>query len=265
MKDKIHIRDNNFAHSPSSSWYHTPEFFDWVRNQDDLSDEIVITKLTDVYMYPNKKVYGWIIEPPEINDLEYNFAIEKIDLFEKIFTYDKNLLLKSEKFVFIPIGGCWIDKQDIRIYKKTKLVCTINSNKKITTLHKFRHQIISSLKNVDLFGSGYEYVDKKIDILKDYMFCIVIENQQMDFLFTEKIIDCFVTGTIPIYKGCKSIGNFFNINGIITFETLEELEKILNNLSEDFYLSKINYLKENLDLAKKYLVADDLIYNNLKK
>jgi len=263
-KDTLHIRDVNFAHSTSSSWYHTPKHFDWVRNQDDLTDKIVITKLTDVHLYPNKKVYGWIIEPPEINNSEYDFAINNIDLFEKIFTYNKDLLMRSEKFVFIPIGGCWIDREEMKIYEKTKLVCTINSNKKVTELHKFRHEMVSSLKSVDLYGSGYQYINKKIDVLKDYMFCIVIENQQIDFLFTEKIIDCFVTGTIPIYKGCKSIGDFFNTDGIITFETLEDLEDILNNLSYELYLSKSDSIKENFDLSTQYLVADDLIYENLK-
>ncbi len=264
MRDKLHIRDINFAHSSSSSWYHIPKNFDWVRNQDEFADKIVVTKLADVYLYPNKKVYGWIIEPPEINNSEYEFAINNIDLFEKIFTYNKDLLIKSEKFVFIPIGGCWIDKEEMKIHNKTKLVCTINSNKKTTQLHKFRHDMVSSLKDVDLYGTGYGPIDKKIDVLKNYMFCIVVENQQMDFLFTEKIIDCFVTGTIPIYKGCKSIGDFFNIDGIITFETLEDLEDILINLSSNLYFSKIESIHKNFDLSARYLVADDLIYENLK-
>ena len=36
------------------------------------------------------------------------------------------------------------------------------------------------------------------------MFSVCIENDVYDTYFTEKILDCFATGTIPIYKGTKN-------------------------------------------------------------
>jgi hypothetical protein len=78
------------------------------------------------------------------------------------------------------------------------------------------------------------------------------------------LIDCFITGTIPIYWGCPSIGNFFDSGGIITFDSLEQLDGIINNLDGE-YEKRIESVKRNFDLCKKYLVADDIIYEKIKK
>ena len=62
------------------------------------------------------------------------------------------------------------------------------------------------------------------------------------------------------------IDKFFDKNGIITFDNVTELffiiEKINNNeIKYEDYLEGIN---NNFELSKKYLLADDDIYNTLK-
>ena len=84
------------------------------------------------------------------------------------------------------------------------------------------------------------------------MFSIVIENSKEDYYFTEKLTDCLLSGTIPIYWGCPSIGDFFNIKGMIIFDTLDELKEILNNLTIEKYKSMELYIKENFEKAKEY-------------
>ena len=73
-----------------------------------------------------------------------------------------------------------------------------------------------------------------------------------------------MTGTIPIYWGCPSIGNFFDIDGVITFDSLEELEDVLNKITPELYNSKIESIKSNFELAKKYILSEDWIYENTK-
>jgi hypothetical protein len=117
----------------------------------------------------------------------------------------------------------------------------------------------------DVYGYGYNPIADKIEGLKDYMFSIAIENCKSDYYFTEKLIDCFVTGTIPIYWGCPSISKFFNTDGILSFNSLEELRDILKGLTPELYYSKISAVKENYELAKQYLVADDILYDEFSK
>jgi hypothetical protein len=92
------------------------------------------------------------------------------------------------------------------------------------------------------------------------MFSIAMENCKKDFYFTEKLIDCFRTKTIPIYWGCPSIGNFFDINGMITFNTVAELNTILSKITNEYYYSKIESIENNYKKSFEY----DTFFNNFK-
>jgi hypothetical protein len=94
------------------------------------------------------------------------------------------------------------------------------------------------------------------------MFSITVENCQQDYYFSEKLIDTILTGTIPIYWGCPSIGDFFDIDGLIVFNTLDELENILDNISPELYFEKINVIHKNFEIAKKYTLSENWIYEN---
>jgi hypothetical protein len=266
--DKLYIKDTLFAHAFSSSWYNKPKNFEWTR---DYNQEYLILTDDDIFnvdIYENKNMYAWLLESPSIKKQSYNFIKDNYNKFEKIFTFDKNLIKLSDKFIFIPIGGCWLNEEDRKIYEKTKDLSIIVSNKRQTDGHKLRHNIVSAFSDdydIDLFGNGYKFINNKIEALKDYKFSIVVENCKSDYYFTEKIIDCFQTGTIPIYWGCPSINDFFKLDNKFIFNSLEELEAILTKIKNkeiiyDNYLDSVFY---NYEQSKKYLVADDLIYEKI--
>ena len=85
------------------------------------------------------------------------------------------------------------------------------------------------------------------------MFGVAIENTQHNGYFTEKIIDCFLQKTIPIYWGCSNIGEFFNIDGIITFTSVDNAIIQINNLDEDYYNTCLEAINENYKLAIQYI------------
>jgi hypothetical protein len=265
MEYKIPIQDKKFDHSFSSSWYNRPTHFEWIRNNYENFNFVVLTNLFDVDKYPNKKVIGWIIEPPTIDGSQYEYAKVNHHKFFKIFTYDEELMNITDKFELVPIGGSWIEVDERKIYQKNKLLNIIVSEKKMTFGHILRHRIVESFSQLDVMGRGYKIYDKKVDMLRDYMFSIVVENQKMNSLFTEKIIDCFMTGTIPLYYGCPKISEYFDDRGIICFDTLEELQDIIKNLSIEDYTRRIEFVNENFELAKKYVIADDIIFDKLKE
>ena len=84
------------------------------------------------------------------------------------------------------------------------------------------------------------------------MFHIGVENTRHNNYFTEKITDAFLTKTFPIYWGCPNIGEYFNMDGVITFETADELTSIINNLTPEFYESKKEVMEENFERALYY-------------
>ena len=90
------------------------------------------------------------------------------------------------------------------------------------------------------------------------MFSFAVENDTYDTYFTEKILDCFATGTIPVYMGTKKVVEYFNPDGIIFFDGSFDL----STLSEELYLSKMEAIKDNFERVKDYSVLDDWIYKN---
>ena len=81
---------------------------------------------------------------------------------------------------------------------------------------------------------------------------IVVENEQRNNWVTEKLIDCFASKTIPIYWGASNIGEYFNVDGMIIFNTIEELKDILDNLDEKFYDDRTDIIEENYSKSKAY-------------
>lgn len=83
--------------------------------------------------------------------------------------------------------------------------------------------------------------NKKVDLLKKYKFCIAIENSIItwkegnkyeaplinDDYVTEKLTDCLLAGSIPIYFGPKSIDKFLpHSNSIINFRDYNSIKNL---------------------------------------
>jgi len=197
------------------------------------------------------KKYAWIMDGKIIYPHIYKHLKENLDLylktFELIFTHDKSLCQLHDKIKFTPANSTWI--KNMQIYPKSKLLSMVCSNKDWTDGHKFRLKIRDLYMNrADIFGAN-GIVPKEVG-LKDYMFSIAIENMVYPTYFTEKILDCFATGTIPIYWGCRDISEHFNKDGIIFLD--EFIDNDPNNISPELYYSKMDAIKENFELCKKY-------------
>ena len=197
-----------------------------------------------------------------------------LDAYDMFITHDLRLLPISPKFRYVPTNALpWV--QNKQIYPKTKMISMIGSAKTLCPGHEFRQEIINKYsEQIDHFGNGFPgnelpwtYVDESRNIesgkllgLKDYRFSIAMENDNYDVILCEKITDCFLTGTIPIYYGCPNIDEFFDINGIIAFTTQEELDQILNTLTPELYESKLHSVKANFERAFNYPTDTNSMY-----
>ena len=125
--------------------------------------------------------------------------------------------------------------------------------------HKLRLEWIDRIGDqLDLYGRGFNEIINKEEGLCDYMFSVAIENGQYETYFTEKLLDCFATGTIPVYLGAPDIEKHFNADGIINLS--DEFD-----VSEDIYNDKLDAIQDNLERAKKMEVLEDFIYENYLK
>lgn len=260
-KPLVRIKNFSFSHDLSSCAWTEPTYFNWIRDQSP-ADEY--TFVTDEYLkdYADSNSIAFLVEPPSVNGPAYQFAYENQHKFKYILTFCEDLIKVCKNGLFYPYGATRLNKNQRKIFSKQKNISLILSNKIFTDGHRFRHACKNFVlnKNVDIFqAKGEEYVDK-FDTCQLYRYSIVVENGKYESYFSEKIIDCLVTGVIPIYHGCPSIDKFFNPDGIIKFNSLEELDVILKYADNKLYELKMDAIKENFELAKKYLIAEDWIY-----
>lgn len=196
-------------------------------------------------------------ETPDLNNIKKQL-IEYGSKFTKVYSFDKDVLREvkgSELFCF---GSCWVVdeksvyKNHFDTNKKFKL-SFIRSFKNNLPGHKLRYEIeklVTKKYNFELLFPR-EKIVSKVPLFIDSMFHITIENSSHDNYFTEKIIDCFMSYTIPIYWGSPNIAEYFDQNGIIKFNSKEELENILTNLTEEDYFSRLQSVKKNYEIAKE--------------
>jgi hypothetical protein len=271
---KIPIIDNNLCHSKGCSPTISPKLLEWFHVNSNiqygkslLNNKKIPLFVTDNFLIHNYVVHkkvGWLLEPKAINpnlytDRALNFIHKH---YTYVLTHEKDLVEKYNNFLFVP--GCSVFAiVNETIPVKDKLVSIITSSKNQTEGHKFRIETTKKVKGYDLFGRGFKEIRFKNEALEPYMFSIAIENSISNSYFTEKVLDCFCTKTIPIYRGCD-LSKWFNSDGIIYFQTHEELQDIIDNkLSKEFYESKKSAIEENyLKVTSEYLCVEDFIVKN---
>jgi len=261
-----------------------PTKFDWCLDAGDCDIHVDHGLLfqPDLSIFKEKR-YGWICESKDIIPEVYNFIIlnHKVlfnNFYNKIFTCDRSLLLLNSNFKFVPNGSNypWIKKENWSSFidDKNKICSMFASPKLATPGHVYRHEIakIAISKGYDVYGGAHGSKrtvtdpqnpwNTKIDGMKSYMFNIVIENSVYDDYYTEKLTDCFASGTIPIYSGTDNIPSIFDKNGIIKLEKGKE-EEILNSLTEELWQSKRSSIENNLKALNDLKMADDVLFEKV--
>jgi hypothetical protein len=100
----------------------------------------------------------------------------------------------------------------------------------------------------------------------DSQFHIAIENtNRIKNAFSEKLIDCFHTRTIPIYYGPSNIGDFFNSKGIFIVNDVSEIIDVCNSLNESTYDLLREVIEENYNLSLNYKNMEETMVLNVKK
>tara|TARA_R100001594_G_scaffold136710_1_gene179221 strand:+ start:886 stop:1785 length:900 start_codon:yes stop_codon:yes gene_type:complete len=268
--------------TPEGYREHTEEKMDWVHKQPKFDGPAVFTDKDLLSPWVDQvestKKIAWILECREIHPFAYQHILAMEHKFDHIFTFDEELLERSDRYVKNLIASSRVSHADAGLHEKSKLASLIASNKNWARGHKLRHIVAKNVQgryDVELWGSGYRpwgnpnipsaaaQQEGKNEPLQDYFFSITIMNSKQNNYFTETLVDVFRHGTIPIFWGCDNVGDYFNTDGILTFNTGPELFKILDNLSPDLYYERYDAVKENFETAKKYMSMHDTFADNL--
>lgn len=279
-RNKITVIGAGFYTHLSSNSDLKPKLFEWTTEDTPIKVFIdgAIGHGINYKKKPGEQKIGWICESRAIF---YEWGIKKdifehnlnliCDSYDRIFFADREFCKKNPKLEFGFAGSNlpWCKNQ--KIFDKTKLVSMFASSKKVTVGHHKRHEIAEKFKGkIDIFGGaagssrlgegGSPWPDKSAAI-NDYMFQIVLENDSYKTYFTEKVTDCFATGTIPVYWGAPDIGDYFNKDGIIILDDNFNID----DLTPELYYSKINAIKDNFERVQNLMSSDDWLFNKIKE
>lgn len=231
-----------------------PTFFQWVK-----ASQYEARFVTDRHIREarGERQIAWLLEPYFLHPENYHYARNKN--FDAVLTHNR-YFADNLGWIWVPRGGSWIDFNAWKMYPKSKNVSLIVSDKNSTRGHRLRHEVLKEFGSLidGVYGVG-EFT-RKFDCLADYRFSIVIENESCPGFFTEKLLDCFAVGTIPIYWGDPNVSRTFHGNGIVSFDrlgVLEETLRLIRNDGQHVYQAKKEYVDYNFGAAGYYAVAED--------
>jgi hypothetical protein len=200
--------------------------------------------------------------------------------YDKIVTSNPEVLDKCSNAKFMVYGTTWLNKSKhhpdsfgkftddlVTLQKELSLsmVCgslygkpgynlrhiIFQNQDKILVSKKFYSSTRFMIPNVPTLPN-----DDKIHLFNS-MYSVAIESTQEVNYFSEKIVDCLITKTIPIYWGCPNISDFFdtsywlNVNELLNFK-----------FTDDYYYSNLEKININFEKSKQY--CDNIIERILK-
>ena len=187
---------------------------------------------------------------PDLNYADYALAHFHINYLDKYFKYQTLFLRKISDINQIREK---VIKEPIR----KKFCAAVISN----CYSIFRLDFIKKLNNykkVDMGGHCKNNINKtvsnKIEFLSQYKFSIAMENSKGDGYISEKIIDSFNAGTIPIYFGDYIIDEFINPKTYILVKGVADINKkieYIKRIDKDDNLY-ISFLKEKPIIDSKF-------------
>jgi hypothetical protein len=202
---------------------------------------------------------------------------EKYESAKAVFTWNDELIDNKKYFKFnFPWG--YSNKMKIGLNHKDKF-CTLIAGYKLSK-HKLElyHDRIYAIRyfeknhpdEFDLYGRGWpvtfdpdqplEYfpsyrgeLEDKLSVLERYKFSICYENaRDIQGYITEKILDCFAAGCVPVYWGASNITDHIPAECFIdrrNFDNYDDLYLFMKNMRDEEYLeyqkNMLNFLQSD--------------------
>ena len=200
-----------------------------------------------------------LLEPRSMLGPAYEYVLQHHDYFGAIFTHDSEILRKCSHAHPLVWADVWLTTDS----EKTKGISLCTSPKNWCPLHDGRLRLYEYYKDKDDVDTFYgNWNDPKLpaidarDYLEHYKFSIVIENDIDDLWYTEKILNCFATKTVPIYVGSHAIGKLFDPEGIVKIEKWEDVPYAvlylqLSGLDKEYALRQ-QAIEENFKRVEQY-------------
>lgn len=132
--------------------------------------------------------------------------------------YSPDASLRGSKFIHthgaLPwhVGKSYDELKKRGPGEKPRRLSWITSSTGTLAGHRRRMRFREALQReveFDLWGRGFTFIADKWDGLAPYRYSLAVENHVCERYWTEKIADCFLSRTLPIYCGATDLGRYF--------------------------------------------------------
>ena len=197
---------------------------------------------------------------PDLNFADYAVGLGHLNHLDRCFTfpfivYELNLRnIKIKDFEMIR-------NEVLNSAPREKFCAAVITNPIGFRLHFIKE--LNKYKTIDMGGRFHNnvggFVKDKIQFLKKYKFSFAMENSEADGYASEKIIDSFLAGTIPIYYGDYMIDEYINPKSYILIRNERDIQNKMN------YIIKIDK-DDNLyrSILKEKVFVDDFFVDNIQ-
>lgn len=202
---------------------------------------------------PPQHIWAIMQEPPN----EYYKNMHWGDVwYHRVYTQREDLL--GKRYIHSQPALPWHVNKDYDYLKRCgvpikdhRLSC-VTSDIAYFEGHRARLRFLDKLRQhleFDLFGRGFSPVQDKWDALASYRYSLAIENFRNSYYWSEKLADCFLAWTMPIYYGCTNIAKYFPSEAMVSIDPDDPtaIERIKETISSDLYhrnLDAIAYARE---------------------
>lgn len=219
--------------------------------------------------YSREKNVLFVWEPPVV--MPYNYHRNFPYFFSAIFTWDDTALDNKTYVKMLPPQSSLTMIENRVDFDNKKLCTLINGyhvydhpaelySERVKAIEFFEHL---PMNDFDFYGRDWQPgcyknyrgpIDNKLACLNTYKFCICYENMRGGRGYiTEKIIDCFIAGCVPVYLGPDNITDYIPASCFIDrrkFATYDELYDFLKKITRTEYEQYIQSIQAFLGSYK---------------
>ena len=214
--------------------------YDWLVVIDDVSRELWTP--AETLACADEHTLLVTTEPPTITCYGKGFT----EQFAHVLTSHPEKALPHPGRIYSHTGNLWFNGHSYAelnchgFPEKDRTLSTVCSSKQQKhTIHNDRYQfcqwLMKQMPDMELFGHGSKYIEKKYEALDPYRYHLAIENYRGAHHWTEKLADSYLSGCFPIYYGCTNIADYFPGESFLEIDIHrqhEALEKIRSMLED---------------------------------
>jgi len=190
-----------------------------------------------------------------------DWMLEKLDPYSQVLSHhgpsSQPKFAVSQPAIPWHVNKTFDDLVALEMPNKPKTLSWVVGNARDLPGHRKRLAFLEYIQqkvslDIDLFGRAVQFIEDKWDGLAPYKYSLAIENSSSPDYWTEKIADCFLSWSVPIYYGCTNLQDYFPADSFIRIDIdspEKAFESVKTIIDQDNWEKRLPALTNARDLV----------------